>query len=72
MKLTHTLTACQDNKWKKKALSVVPVKFGMSYQYDMYTAIVSIYSNDGTVSVVHGGCESGQGINTKVPLVFAY
>ena len=30
------------------------------------TILVNIYVGDGTVTVVHGGVEIGQGINTKV------
>ncbi|WAR19141.1 XDH-like protein, partial [Mya arenaria] len=62
----------QDNRWKKKALAVVPVKFGMMWSLDMFTAVVSIYGHDGTVAVTHGGTECGQGINTKVAQVVAY
>ncbi|KAL4225427.1 hypothetical protein ACF0H5_016117 [Mactra antiquata] len=62
----------QDNRWKKKSLAVTPIKFGMSYNYSMYTMSVMIYGNDGTVSVTSGGVECGQGLNTKVAQIVAY
>lgn len=34
--------------------------------FGQFHALVSIYARDGTVSVTHGGIESGHGINTKV------
>ena len=55
----------QDNRWKKKALSVVPMKFGLSYVFGNFSVSVNILG-DGTVSVNSGGVEVGQGLNTKV------
>lgn len=44
----------------------------MRYPLDVLINIhasVSIYRNDGTVVITHGGVEMGQGINTKVTIV---
>ncbi|XP_045174786.2 xanthine dehydrogenase-like [Mercenaria mercenaria] len=62
----------KDNRWKKKSLAVVPVKFALSWAYSMYTVTVSVHGRDGSVSVSHGAVEMGQGLNTKVAQVVAY
>ncbi|XP_052261039.1 uncharacterized protein LOC127865162 isoform X4 [Dreissena polymorpha] len=62
----------QDNRWKKKGLSVVPIKYGVPWNTQNYGVNVAVYSQDGTVAVSHGGIEVGQGINTKVVQVCAY
>ena len=49
----------------KKGISLVPMVYIMDYAIRYY-AMVSIYGFDGTVAVVHGGIEIGQGIDTKV------
>ncbi|KAH3886883.1 hypothetical protein DPMN_010896 [Dreissena polymorpha] len=56
----------KDNRWKKKGLSVVPIKYGVPWNTQNYGVNVAVYSQDGTVAVSHGGIEVGQGINTKV------
>ncbi|XP_029612223.1 aldehyde oxidase 5 isoform X1 [Salmo trutta] len=55
------------NRWKKRGISAVPMKFGVGFSkgfYNQGAALVNIYK-DGSVLVAHGGTEMGQGINTK-------
>ncbi|XP_016051352.1 PREDICTED: aldehyde oxidase 4-like [Miniopterus natalensis] len=61
----------KNNYWKKKGLAVVPMKFtvGNTEAYQNHAgALVHIYT-DGSVLVLHGGCELGQGIYTKMAQV---
>ncbi|KAL4224843.1 hypothetical protein ACF0H5_015539 [Mactra antiquata] len=60
------------NRWKKRGLSVVPLKYGVPWNTQNYGVNISIYSQDGTVSLSHGGIEVGQGINTKAAQVCAF
>ena len=72
MKKNHILrnlkhfAVLQENRWKKKGMGVVPLKWGAALMYSKYSVLVNIHSVDGTVLVHHGGVEMGQGINTKV------
>ncbi|XP_067116672.1 aldehyde oxidase 5 [Osmerus mordax] len=55
------------NQWKKRGISVVPLKFGVGFSkgfYNQGAALINIYK-DASVLVTHGGTEMGQGINTK-------
>ncbi|XP_048451057.1 xanthine dehydrogenase-like [Rhincodon typus] len=61
-----------DNRWKKKGLAVVPLKYCLDWTEGFYLCTVSIFASDGSVMVTHGGVEIGQGINTKVAQVCAY
>ncbi|KAH9635687.1 hypothetical protein HF086_012687 [Spodoptera exigua] len=61
----------QTNRWMKKAISCNVMSWPVIY-YGNYSALVSIYRGDGTVTVSTGGIEMGQGINTKCAQVCAY
>jgi xanthine dehydrogenase/oxidase len=61
------------HKWKKRGLSIVPTKFGISFTalfLNQAGALVHIY-HDGSVLVAHGGCEMGQGLHTKMTMIAA-
>nr|XP_034833059.1 xanthine dehydrogenase/oxidase-like [Maniola hyperantus] len=61
----------KNNRWMKKAIKVNVMLFPVEY-YGNYTAMVSIYRGDGTVTITTGGVEMGQGVNTKAVQVCAY
>lgn len=61
------------HRFLKKGLSLVPVKFGISFtatHLNQAGALLHIYT-DGSVLINHGGTEMGQGLNTKVAQVVA-
>lgn len=51
--------------WRKRGISICPVKYGMGWAGYNAGCQVGINQSDGTVLVSHSGCEIGQGINTK-------
>uniref|UniRef100_A0A670Y181 Aldehyde oxidase 1 n=1 Tax=Pseudonaja textilis TaxID=8673 RepID=A0A670Y181_PSETE len=58
----------KQNYWKKKGIAIIPMLFSVGYNVTLYhqaAALVHIYI-DGSVLLSHGGCEMGQGINTKM------
>lgn len=62
------------NAWRKRGLCLMPIKYGVSISGDdkPMPAAVRIFSDDGSVQVVHGGTELGQGIHIKVAQAVAY
>lgn len=57
----------------KKGLSLVPVKFGISFtatHMNQAGALLHIYT-DGSVLINHGGTEMGQGLHTKIAQIVA-
>ncbi|XP_063893712.1 xanthine dehydrogenase [Helicoverpa armigera] len=58
----------RQNRWKKKGLSLVPTKYGISFQTDVLMqagALLLVYK-DGSVLLSIGGIEMGQGLFTKM------
>ncbi|KAK9877005.1 hypothetical protein WA026_016033 [Henosepilachna vigintioctopunctata] len=57
----------KENRYKKRGLSVIPTKYGISFNATFLNqggALVLVY-NDGSVLISHGGIEMGQGLYTK-------
>jgi len=65
----------RNNKWRKRGLAMIPVKYGSGYNLVMLEqagAMVAINQGDGTVTVHQGGVEIGQGLITQVQQVASY
>ncbi len=63
----------QSNETYLRGLSLVPVKFGISFTnktLNQANALVNVFT-DGTVQVSTGATEMGQGVNTKIAQVVA-
>jgi xanthine dehydrogenase/oxidase len=60
------------NKWKKRGIAMTPTKYGIDYSGRRDGVRIEIFAADGSVILTHGGCEVGQGINTKALQVCAY
>ena len=61
------------NTATKKGISLMPVKFGISFTATFLNqagALIHVYS-DGSVQVNHGGTEMGQGLNIKMAQIAA-
>lgn len=62
----------KSNRWRKRGLSAVPMRYPQHFLTLAYPAFVTIYHVDGTVAVSTGGIEMGQGLNTKAVQSAAY
>jgi xanthine dehydrogenase/oxidase len=63
------------NKWRKRGLGMIPVKYGSGYNLLMLeqaAAVISISQGDGSVFIHQGGVEMGQGLSTQVEQVASY
>lgn len=54
----------ESNRWQKRGIAFLPMRFHIEYFFTL-NAMVTIFADDGTVSLTHGGIEMGQGVNTK-------
>ena len=63
------------NRWRKRGLAMVPVKYGSGYNLAMLeqaSVVLSIYQGDGTLVIQQGGVEMGQGLLTQMRQIAAY
>lgn len=70
--MTIYRTVHRKNKWRKRGLAIVPVKFNLGFPgktLNQAAALVMIYK-DGSVLLTHAGVELGQGVQTKLAQVF--
>lgn len=70
-RLTEITEYNSNNIWRKRGISIEPVKYGIGYSSYNAGCQIGIFKADGTVTVCHNGIELGQGINTKVAQVVA-
>jgi xanthine dehydrogenase/oxidase len=63
------------NKWRKRGLCMLPVKYGNGYNIVMLeqaAAVISVYANDGSIIIHQGGVDMGQGLITQITQIASY
>ncbi len=63
------------HRWKKRGIAMVPLKYGIGFKQlpamNSASAVVQVNKDDGSITVIHGGVEMGQGLHTKIAQVVA-
>ena len=65
----------KENKWRKRGISMIPVKYGSGYNLlllEQSAAVVVVNPKDGSIVIHQGGVEIGQGLVTQAQQVAAY
>lgn len=66
----------RNNRWRKRGLAMIAEKYGIGFteprgSLNASSALVNVNMSDGSVVVIHGGVEMGQGLHTKIAQVAA-
>jgi xanthine dehydrogenase/oxidase len=63
------------HRWRKRGIAMLPLKYGIGFKQlaamNSASAIVQVNKEDGSITVIHGGVEMGQGLHTKIAQVAA-
>src|SRR5262249_53765715 len=63
------------HRWKKRGIAMTPLKYGIGFKQlaamNTASALVQVNKEDGSITVIHGGVEMGQGLHTKIAQVAA-
>ncbi|CAL1531002.1 unnamed protein product [Lymnaea stagnalis] len=62
----------KNNQWRKRGLTMCAVKYAMQWFPPGFPTHVSVFSGDGTVTILTSGVEMGQGLYMKVAQAVAY
>ncbi|XP_046360646.2 indole-3-acetaldehyde oxidase-like [Haliotis rufescens] len=62
----------QANRWKKKGIEVMPLRWNLNYTHVDYNVYLTVYHGDGSVALSLGGVDVGQGLNIKMMQICAF
>jgi xanthine dehydrogenase/oxidase len=65
----------RDNRWRKRGLAAIPVKYGSGYNFvllEQAAVVAAVNQADGTIVIHQSGVEMGQGLATQALQVASY